>query len=114
MVSSFCGRGNQANKLTFSTTCSVPCLSLLAPTAAFAVFPVATQLGFVPRLWRGWQQHRLPLFLLCKEGILERQLVPGHTILDKAVVLSLLGRKMCLSLACPWLQGRGSSPAPRA
>lgn len=38
IVCRFYGRGNQANKLTFSSTCSVLCLSLLAPTAPCTIY----------------------------------------------------------------------------
>lgn len=55
IVSRFCGRGNQANKLTCSTTAVSLCLSLLAPMAPCSISCVLCghQLGFVPKLWRG-------------------------------------------------------------
>lgn len=90
IVTRFCGRRNQANKLTFSTSSSVPCVSLLAPHSIYGGHAAGI---CAQALEGGWQQHKLPLFLLCKEGILERQVVPGHTVSDKALVLPLLGRK---------------------
>lgn len=55
IVARFCGRGNQANKLPCSTA-AVSLVCLCWPPrhpAAFPVFSVATQLGFVPKLWKG-------------------------------------------------------------
>lgn len=79
--------------------------------------PQGFQCSLCPRSWDscpsaggGWQQHRLPLFLLCKEGISERRVVPGHTVSDKAVVLPLLRGKNVPQPGLPLAAGQRVLP----
>lgn len=100
IVTRFCGRRNQANKLTFSTSSSVPCVSLLAPHSIYSGHAAGI---CAQALEGGGSSTNCPCSCSARRAFWKDRLSQGTQSQTRHLCFPCWEGRMCLSLACPWL-----------